>query len=266
MSATIALTCLAAAHGLQAQSLGSRIGAAGPDALSFRYAARPGICGDGRSFVRVGDNTYIGTYRRGDERRPCEEGTAIVRLHVEQGAVRAVKVAVGSAASARDAGIHDLGVVPGVEAVAYLLDVAARARSSGVAEGAILGAAVAEGGSHDTITRRLLVIARDSTRTRGVRRAAMGWLARYAAVAASGAPGDIATTLGGRETDGDEDESLKLHAVFVLSQQRNGSGIPALLEIGSRHPDPDVRAQALFWLGQSGDPRALSLFERILRG
>jgi len=26
-----------------------------------------------------------------------------------------------------------------------------------------------------------------------------------------------------------------------------------------------VRSQALFWLGQSGDPRALALFEEVLK-
>ncbi len=30
------------------------------------------------------------------------------------------------------------------------------------------------------------------------------------------------------------------------------------------HPDPEVRRKALFWLGQSGDPRALALFEELL--
>ena len=30
-------------------------------------------------------------------------------------------------------------------------------------------------------------------------------------------------------------------------------------------PGPRVRGQALFWLGQPGDPRALALFEEILK-
>jgi len=28
--------------------------------------------------------------------------------------------------------------------------------------------------------------------------------------------------------------------------------------------DPEMRRKALFWLGQSGDPRALALFEELL--
>jgi hypothetical protein len=30
------------------------------------------------------------------------------------------------------------------------------------------------------------------------------------------------------------------------------------------HRDPDIRRRAIFWLGQSNDPRALALFEELL--
>ena len=30
--------------------------------------------------------------------------------------------------------------------------------------------------------------------------------------------------------------------------------------------DPEVRRRAMFWLGQSGDPRALAFFEELLAG
>jgi len=36
-------------------------------------------------------------------------------------------------------------------------------------------------------------------------------------------------------------------------------------EVARNNRDPEVRRSALFWLGQSGDPRAISLFEEILR-
>jgi HEAT repeat protein len=53
--------------------------------------------------------------------------------------------------------------------------------------------------------------------------------------------------------------------VFVLSQLRNGEGVPALLEVARSNPSDVVRSRSLFWLGQSGDQRALDLFEAILR-
>ena len=37
-----------------------------------------------------------------------------------------------------------------------------------------------------------------------------------------------------------------------------------LLDIAKNDPDRDMRKQAVFWLGQSGDPRAADLLERML--
>jgi hypothetical protein len=34
--------------------------------------------------------------------------------------------------------------------------------------------------------------------------------------------------------------------------------------VARSHRDPAVRKQAMFWLGQSRDPRALAFFEQIL--
>jgi len=41
-------------------------------------------------------------------------------------------------------------------------------------------------------------------------------------------------------------------------------GIPALLDIAKNSKDPKIRKQSIFWLGQSGDPRAISYFESVL--
>jgi len=42
------------------------------------------------------------------------------------------------------------------------------------------------------------------------------------------------------------------------------TGTPLLLEIARRNPQSQLRKEAIFWLGQSGDPRALDLFSEIL--
>jgi hypothetical protein len=34
--------------------------------------------------------------------------------------------------------------------------------------------------------------------------------------------------------------------------------------VAQGNPDPELRKKALFWLGQSGDPKALALFEELL--
>jgi HEAT repeat protein len=58
---------------------------------------------------------------------------------------------------------------------------------------------------------------------------------------------------------------VRKQAVFALSQRSAEEGVPALIRIARSNPDPELRKTALFWLGQSDDPRALDLFEEILR-
>ncbi len=59
------------------------------------------------------------------------------------------------------------------------------------------------------------------------------------------------------------DEGLAAHAVFAVSRNPGGTG--ALLDL-VRRPEvaPPIRRQALFWLGQSDDPRALAEISRLL--
>jgi HEAT repeat protein len=57
---------------------------------------------------------------------------------------------------------------------------------------------------------------------------------------------------------------IKKAAVFALSQLPEEKGTPILLDIARRNPHPRVRKEAIFWLGQSGDPRALDFFSEIL--
>jgi FOG: HEAT repeat len=84
---------------------------------------------------------------------------------------------------------------------------------------------------------------------------------------------ETSTAIGGHPTsladDDDEERSdrddVKVRAVFALSQLPNREGIPPLLEVARSNAALAVRRSALFWLGQSGDPGAHSLFESLLR-
>ncbi len=52
--------------------------------------------------------------------------------------------------------------------------------------------------------------------------------------------------------------------MFALSQRPRDEGVPVLIRIARSHRDPKIRRRAIFWLGQSEDPRALALFEELL--
>ena len=55
------------------------------------------------------------------------------------------------------------------------------------------------------------------------------------------------------------DESLKEHAIFVLSQRKDDAAVSELMRIAQNDPDRRMRAKAMFWLGQSDDPRVAKM-------
>ena len=57
---------------------------------------------------------------------------------------------------------------------------------------------------------------------------------------------------------------MKKKAVFALSQLPRDEGVPKLIDIARNNRNPEVRKQAIFWLGQSHDARATQFFEDIL--
>jgi HEAT repeat protein len=71
------------------------------------------------------------------------------------------------------------------------------------------------------------------------------------------------TTIAGA-IDNDPDTEVKKKAVFGLSQMPRDEGVPKLIEVAQTNKNPEVRKQAIFWLGQSEDPRALAFFEKVL--
>ena len=241
---------------LQAQSLASRVAAERDGAVTFHYAARPGICGDGESFVRTGAHTYHGSFSTRRTMEPCIFGPVQVRLRLDDGAVDHVEAWVGPL---RSRNARDLGEVSAPEAARYLMTIAAEG-SRGARAKAIFPAVLA---ASATVWPALLAIARDrDTRSRSTRSDALFWLSRFATGALAGRPN---SPFAEDEEERSDDDDLKKHAVFVLSQLPRDEGVPQLLEIARSNPNWRVRSQALFWLGQSGDPRALDLFESVLR-
>jgi HEAT repeats len=88
-----------------------------------------------------------------------------------------------------------------------------------------------------------------------VRKQALFWLAQKAGKAS-------ATLTEAIERDPDTD--VKKHAVFALSQLPKDEGVPLLIQVARNNTNPAVRKQAVFWLGQSDDARALQFFEEVL--
>ena len=91
----------------------------------------------------------------------------------------------------------------------------------------------------------------------GVRGEALFWLAHMAGAKVAG------TITAAIENDPDTD--VKRRAVFALSQLPKNEGVPLLIDQARKNTNPVVRKQAMFWLGQSKDPRAIEFFAEILK-
>ena len=239
-----------------AQSLASRVAGARDGAVTFHYTSRPGICGDGEHFIRTGRHQYHGSWSEHRGMEPCMTGPVQVRLTLEDGAVTRVQYWVGAL---RDRVARDLGPVPAAEAASFLTGVASRGTPRASAR-ALMPAVLADSAQ---VWPALLEIAKDTeTRPRATRMEAVLWLSRFASGAAAGRPNEPFFE---DDEEASDDEELKRHAVFLLSQLPRNEGVPQLLEVARTSRSWRVRSQALFWLGQSGDERAIRLFESILR-
>jgi HEAT repeat protein len=62
----------------------------------------------------------------------------------------------------------------------------------------------------------------------------------------------------------DADTEVQKQAVFVISRRPVDEAVPLLIKIARTHPKAEVRKQAIFWLGRTGDARALAFFEELL--
>ncbi len=63
----------------------------------------------------------------------------------------------------------------------------------------------------------------------------------------------------------DPETEVKKKAVFALTQMPNGEGVPLLIQVARTNRNSEVRKQAVFWLGQSKDTRALGFIEDVLK-
>jgi hypothetical protein len=249
-SVGLALAALVAVGGqVGAQTLAERAQVRNGD-VRFSYATRPEVCGMGRNVhtVRATDDW------ESDWEGDCAHGPARVVLEWRDGALVDVDTYVGGRWRPAASGVVDLGTVSAPAAATMLLDLAGRVDGK-AGDDLIFPATLADSVE---VWPRLVSLARDDEVPRATRKNAVFWLGQAA--------GDRAIAdLGGFVADENEDREIQEQAVFALSQLRDGGGVPSLLEIAQTHRDPKIRKTALFWLGQSNDPRAVALFEEILR-
>ncbi len=255
LTAVLAGLGAAVPGGAGAQSLADRVAHAGGERIEFTYASRPGVCGDGQSYVHMagdGVNQFYGSYGDLTALR-CVHGPARVVLNRAEGEIIALRVYVGP--SAAD-GATDLGTVPARDAADYLMRLASSAQGA-VARDAILPAMLADSVDNQAA---LTAIARDPSRAREVRRTAIAWLGRNAA----DAPRAVRTLLG-IATDEADGRSVRQSALGALTRVSDGAGIPPLIRLADDSTGGWVGRTALSVVAASGDPRSRDFLRGVVR-
>ncbi len=226
-----------------AQSLEARVAAAPDGDVRFVFSVRPDVSCDRGHCRQQGE----------DWRSACDTGPVRVTLRRRDRRLTGLRVAVGGRGPVSTG--TDLGRVAAPDAVRYLLALAARA------EGDVGGQAIVAATLADSVTiwPDLLRLARNRSVPAQTRRTAVFWTSQAAEAAATRG---LDSLIGEDATD----REVREQAVFALSQRPREEGVPVLIRIARSHRDPKIRQRAIFWLGQSEDPRALALFEELLTG
>ncbi|HVF40120.1 MAG TPA: HEAT repeat domain-containing protein [Gemmatimonadaceae bacterium] len=255
--ASLIALCIAgligSAQSVEAQNIARRVASAPDGKVRMTYASRPDYCGHGSSISRGSTTRTNWSSDRSEDveyENDCSRGPVRLVLHTQGGRVTKIRTHVGGRWRQPVGTVTDLGHVSAREATDFLLGLAATYETR-VAREAIHPATMADS---VVIWPALLRIARDNDRPRETQKQAVFWLGQAAGE-------KLTVHLTGED---DVDTQIREQAVFALSQRRNAEAVPALLQVARTNRSPKVRKSALFWLGQTADPRAISLFEEIL--
>jgi HEAT repeat protein len=261
----LALGALSLGRAASAQSLARRVASAPEGRVQFSYPAKPGVCGNGRSYIQTGPNSFSGSWvgsvddaRRAD---PCIAGPVRVVLDRADRTVISVQTYVGPPNV--DQGTTDLGTVRPEDAADYLLSLARDAEGR-VGREAIMPAMLADGVD---ASADLLAIGRDATRARETRRSALSWLGQTAG-AEGAVPSRVTDALLQIARDETDNMEVRRAALGVLARLEHGAGIPPLIQLARANLSGDrtwLSKESLSALARSGDPRARDFLRDVVQ-
>lgn len=253
--AAIVTPCLVAA-----QSVERLIAGAGDGTVQFHFAAREGVCGNGRDFFRASEAGGYSTYSNGmNGEDVCARGP--IRAVIVRSGKEIVKIETYAGPLGNDPdGGKDLGAVSARDAAAYLIGLT-MTLDGRPARDALLPAMLADSA---TVTPQLLQLARDPSRARDVRTSAISWAARRRNEAGGPGAATVQRALDALVRDRNESEALRQQALSTLGNLDRSEGIPLLINFAG-DADPWVARQAFSSLARSGDPRARQFVRDALR-
>ncbi|MFL5482159.1 MAG: HEAT repeat domain-containing protein [Gemmatimonadaceae bacterium] len=230
-----------------AQSLANRVASASDRSVQFTYKARPGVCGDGRTYISTGPGNFYG-FNSSDRADQCQAGPVRVVVDLADRNVVALRTYVGIPSTGLDASVSNLGNVTPTDAADFLLGVAGRADGR-IGRDAIFAALL---GDSVDVSSRLLTIGRDGNRPLETRRAALAGLARTDSRQLDA----IGSSLVQIATNESDVQGAREEALRVLSRLDHGAGIQPLIRLANSNATSWIGRESMRVLASSGDPRA----------
>jgi HEAT repeat protein len=245
---------------LSAQSLADRVNGASATAVQFTYSARPGVCGNGRTYIMTGNGNTYGNFSTNEMSRtePCVNGPVRVLIDRAGRDIIAVQAYVGAPPSPAVA--QDIGRVSGQQAADYLLDIAAHTEGR-VGRDAIFASSLADSA---TTTDKLVAIARNQGLSRNTRSAALSYMS-WSVPAGNAVPASAANAMVTIARDETDNQQVRQQALSVLSRLEHGAGIPALIDLSKQQGRSWLAKESIAALSRSGDPRARDFLRTALQ-
>ena len=268
--AALVIAALSAAPAQSQASIASRVARAPDGLVRLQFTGHPGVCGNGRDLIGYKTVIFSGSVQSfGKWSAPaCAPGPVRVSLGVSRGRVTQMQTFVGGGWAPTSSRITDLGTVSSSEAASYFFGLVPELEGRTNKARLLLPAVLA---ADDATAARLVSLSRDASRAQSTRKEAIQWIGLLGD--ASVIPTLVAFARQGGDAGRGEDiddngdthgrKGLATAALASLSFLENGIGIPSLIGL-ARSGGSAVRHSAVFWLGQSGDRRALSALHAII--
>ena len=264
----IAASLLTATAAVAQSTLANRVAQAPDGIVRVTFASRPGTCGNGRDMIGYRKALFADNFQSiGDWNAPdCVPGPVRVAITKTGGQVTRVRTSVGGDVPRTSERVTDLGTVSPIEAASYFFSLVPQLERYASADKSrfLLPAVLANAGD---VVPQLTSLARDDSRTTETRRHAIHWLgllgdARVVPTLVAFARGSDSNADDGDSRKGGK-KGLAETAMMALGSMENGVGVPALIDL-ARDRSVATRRSAVFWLGQSGDPRALATLHTVI--
>ncbi|HEY9225245.1 MAG TPA: HEAT repeat domain-containing protein [Gemmatimonadaceae bacterium] len=268
-SLAAATLVVAAGSAAQSQSLASRVNGAPDGRVQFTFAARPGICGNGRTYIQTGPNSYTGSVSYNgnfygnwnDAMRadPCVAGPVRVVVDRADKLPLTVQTYVGPPDTTQR-GVTDLGRVRAQDAADYLLSISSTVDGR-AGRDALFPAMLAD--SANTASA-LVAIAKNTSLPRETRRSALSYMGQ-STNGMQTIPASVTDPILAIARDESDNQSVRQQALSVLGRLDHGAGIPPLIDLSKQTQSQWLAKESMSTLSRSGDPRARQYLRTAVR-